>query len=224
MNLTKTTSNLPAGNDCRELFRAAYENRYTWSSGFCGYHGRCSFLEGEKFVEGTFKLGADFQSKVYGIEDEICRKLLESQLWEVSIHRIRRSFEQVHGKNTFISGDNNDIGMEIIVGGKSSGDKYRIKNNVVTMVHRHIHGTLVTIYTKSITQTSKGYLSESYSSQYSDPNTGSPLGGLSHFVDTFIPLENSDHWVLSKRDVQIEGYKHVLPTNKTFSFWDMKPN
>jgi hypothetical protein len=89
----------------------------------------------------------------------------------------------------------------VIVGGKNTGDRYRIKDNVVTMVYRHIHGTVVTIYTKSITETGQGYLSHTYSSRYSDPATGAPRGGESHFQDTFIPLIEGGPWVLAKRVV-----------------------
>lgn len=96
-------------------------------------------------------------------------KAISSQLWEVAIHRVRRSFEQTHGKNTFTFGDTNEIGSEVIVGGKNEGDKYRVKNDVVTMVYRHIHGNLIIILTKDVTHTGNGYLSKSYSSQYLDP-------------------------------------------------------
>jgi hypothetical protein len=67
----------------------------------------------------------------------------------VAIHRVRRSFEQTHGDNTFTAGDTDAVGLEVIVSGKGAGDRYRIKDNVVTMVHRHIHGTVVTIFTGS---------------------------------------------------------------------------
>ena len=31
------------GEDCTHLFKAAYENRYTWESDFSGYEGNCSW-------------------------------------------------------------------------------------------------------------------------------------------------------------------------------------
>ena len=191
----------PAGTDLTSAFRAAYENRYTWDSGFAGYRGRCLWEQGDRVVEGTFTLGADLKASVEGIDDPEVQKALASQLWEVAIHRVRRSFEQIHGENTFTAGDTDAVGTEVIVGGKNAGDRYRIKDNVVTMVYRHIHGTVVTIYTKSITETGQGYLSHTYSSRYSDPATGAPRGGESHFQDTFIPLIEGGPWVLAKRVV-----------------------
>ena len=45
------------------------------------------------------------------------------------------------------------------------------------MVYRHIHGTVVTIFTESTTDTGAGYLSHTYSSRYNDPETGAAKGG-----------------------------------------------
>lgn len=93
----------------------------------------------------------------------------------------------------------------MIVGGKGSGDRYRIKDDVVTMVHRHIHGTVVTIFTLETTDTGTGYLSRRYSSAYSDPATGDARGGTSHFTDTFVPLAGTGPWVLSERVIATDA-------------------
>ena len=145
------------GSNCTELFKAAYENRYTWESDFSGYEGSCSWTDGKQETKGTFCLGRDLKATVKGINDAQINKAISSQLWEVAIHRVRRSFEQTHGNNTFTFGDTNEIGSEIIVGGKNEGDKYRVKSNIVTMVYRHIHGNLIVILTKNVTHTGKGY-------------------------------------------------------------------
>ena len=126
------TSSAPVkpGSDLRDDFRRAYENRYTWAPGFSGYRGRCIWQQGDQRVEGRFEIGADLKAKVDGIEDETV--LAVTQLWEVAIHRVRRSFEQTHGENT-TAGDTDAVGTEV-VGGKGEGDRYRIKDDVVTMV------------------------------------------------------------------------------------------
>ena len=93
------TASVPVkpGSDLRDDFRRAYENRYTWAPGFSGYRGRCIWQQGEQRVEGKFEIGADLKAKVEGIENEEILKAVNSQLWEVAIHRVRRSFEQTHG-------------------------------------------------------------------------------------------------------------------------------
>ena len=211
------------GSDCREAFRAAYENRYTWEPGFGGYQGRCVWIQDDRRVEGTFSVGADLKASVAGIDDAEVEKAIASQLWEVAIHRVRRSFEQVHGENTFTAGETNDQGLEVIIGGKGDGDRYRIANDVVTMVHRHIHGTVVTIHTGSTTDTGAGYLSHTYTSQYADPSTGAPRGGRSSFTDTFSPLVADGPWVLSERVVATEAFGDAPAGRQVFRFEALNP-
>ena len=216
------------GSDCTAAFRAAYENRYTWEPGFGGYQGRCVWEqtgqngEPDRRVEGTFQVGADLKASVEGIDDEEIHKAIASQLWEVAIHRVRRSFEQTHGDNTFSAGDTDAVGTEVIVGGKGAGDRYRIKDDVVTMVHRHIHGTVVTIFTESVTHTGNGYLSRRYSSQYADPATGELRGGKSQFLDTFVPLSEGGPWVLSERVVESEAQGDTPAGRQLFRFEDLQ--
>ena len=211
------------GKDCKEAFRAAYENRYTWDAQFCGYQGTCFLSNGKSSDEGSFTVGSDLKATVTGIKDEQIHKAITSQLWEVAIHRVRRSFDQTHGLNTFVVGSIDEIGMEVIVGGKNSGDRYKIKNDVITMVHRHIHDSVVTIFTKSIINTGNGYLSREYTSQYSNPITGKVIGPLSKFRDTFVPLIDSGAWVLSERIVEKESNQGTYPDHQIFRFEDLSP-
>ena len=229
MTLAASPAAIAPGSDCSAAFRAAYENRYTWEPGFGGYRGRCIWEqdgqageEGQR-AEGTFQVGADLKAQVEGIDNEPIHKAVASQLWEVAIHRVRRSFEQTHGENTFTAGDTDAVGTEVIVGGKNAGDRYRIKGDVVTMVHRHIHGTVVTIFTESTTDTGSGYLSRSYTSQYADPATGAARGGLSRFTDTFVPLAEGGPWVLSERVVDTEAFGDTPAGRQVFRFEALEP-
>ena len=208
-------------NSCAQLFKAAYENRYTWESDFLGYEGTCSWTDGNKEIKGTFNLGQDLKATVNEINNEEIHKAISSQLWEVAIHRVRRSFEQTHGKNTFTFGDTNEIGSEVLVGGKNEGDKYRVKDDVVTMVYRHIHGNLIVILTEDVIQTGNGYLSKSYSSQYLDPISKKDLNGKSFYKDTFQPLYKGGPWVLASRSIQQESLKGSILNKQVFSFSEL---
>ena len=210
------------GSDLREVFRRAYENRYTWEPGFSGYKGRCIWQQDDQRVEGHFEIGADLKAKVEGIEDEQVLKAINSQLWEVAIHRVRRSFEQTHSENTFTAGDTDAVGTEVLVGGKGEGDRYRIKGDVVTMVHRHIHGTVVTIFTTAVTDTGSGYLSHTYTSQYADPTSGEARGGRSSFKDTFVALPGGGPWVLQERVIDTEAQSDTPAGSQTFRFEDLE--
>ena len=209
-------------SDCTQLFKTAYENRYTWESDFLGYEGNCSWTDGQREIKGTFSIGKDLKATVNEVDDEQINKAISSQLWEVAIHRVKRSFEQTHAKNTFTFGDTNDIGSEIIVGGKNEGDKYRVKNDVVTMVHRHFHGALIIIFTKDVTNTGNGYLSKSYSSQYLDPISKKDLKEKSFYNDDFIPLFKGGPWVLASRSIHQKSFEGSIVNKQVFSFSGLK--
>ncbi len=210
------------GTNCIEAFRAAYENRYTWDPSFKGYRGECLFNNETNSSVGYFSLGMDFKPSVEGIENEIIKKSIISQLWEVAIHRVRRPFLQTHGENSFEAGDINDLGLEVIVGGKSKGDMYIINNKIVKMVYRHIHGSLVRIYTNEVINTNDGYLSTSYTSEYLDPSSGIQISAKRLFNDQFIRLEDNGALVLKSRVIEKESFNGELGEKETYKFSNLK--
>ncbi len=209
------------GNDCSSLFRRAYENRYTWNHDFKGYSGYCRYQKGSVIDGCNFIIPKDLKPQINDIKDINIGKLIYSQLWEVAIHRVKRSFESVHGNNTFISGDSNSIGMEVLVGGKNKGDSYRVKNDVVTMVNRNIHGSLVNIYTKEIQETGHGYLSSFYTSQYFDPFSKLPNSTKLYYRDQFVQLGKKGEWVLKNRSIETGSSNGLDSEKEEFSFSDL---
>jgi Protein of unknown function (DUF3386) len=195
----------------RELFRAAYENRYTWDKSFPGYSADVLLTQGGEQFKGQVEVTANLKAAVAGIDNAEATKSIEGQLWEVAIHRIRRTFEETHSNNTFEYGETDETGaIEILMGGKASGDKYKLRNNEVCMVHRKIHGVVVTIHTFSSHDTGAGYLSHRYDSIYTDPETGAAKGGKSLFTDTY--EQAGGFWILSERVIEEGG------TKTTFAF------
>ena len=184
----------------RELVQAAYENRYTWDKSFPGYTTDVTLKLGDKTVTGTAKVNPDLSAEVFGVDDEEAQKIIKNQLWEVAIHRVSRPFEKSHGENTFkADGTEADGAVNIAVGGKADGDAYKVKDNEFTMVHRHIHGVVVTINTFSSYDTGSGYLSHTYDSVYHDPKTGELKQGRSEFTDDY--AEVGAYTILTKRTV-----------------------
>ncbi len=184
----------------RDIMRAAYENRYTWDSNFPGYTTDVEFKHGEQTYVGQARVNPDLSAEVFDIEDEAALKMVKGQLWEVSIHRVRREFEDTHGKNTFSLGKTDARGaVEILVEGKSNGDKYKVLNNEVVLVHRHIHGVVVTINTFSTHDTGAGYLSHTYDSVYHDPKTGERKKGRSEFTDEYDQV--GGYFILTRRAI-----------------------
>jgi Protein of unknown function (DUF3386) len=157
----------------QELFQAAYENRYTWEPGFPGYTATVKYQKGDEVLTGTILVKPNLSAEVTGIDNEEVRKSIIGQLREVAIHRVRRTFAETHSMNTFAYGETDATGaIEIIMPEKPMGDRYKLRNNEVCHVHRHLHGIMVTIDTFSSHDTGEGYLSHRYDSVYADPETG----------------------------------------------------
>ena len=132
--------------NCKEIFKEAYENRYTWPNKFNGYSGKCIFIENEKSFEGEFILDNTFQPKILNISDNNIVKGISSQLFEVAIHRVKREFSEVHKNNNFGFLAESEKGLLMQVFGKNEGDKYRVKENKINMVFRKIHGVIIEIF------------------------------------------------------------------------------
>ncbi len=205
--------------DPRDLFRAAYENRYTWDHNFPGYTADVTFKDNDRTFRGQVRVNQDLSTEVFNIEDEEALSQVKSQLWETAIHRVRRSFEDTHGQNSFRYGNTDETGaVEILMGGKSEGDRYKLRNNEVCHVHRHIHGVVVTIDTFSSHDTGEGYLSHRYDSIYHDPKTGELKAGKRDFEDNYDKVAN--YYILTSR--VIKGEENGQPITKEFGFSNIK--
>ncbi|WP_071189183.1 DUF3386 domain-containing protein [Trichormus sp. NMC-1] len=187
----------------QELFRAAYENRYTWDKSFPGYTADITYKYDGQVITGQVRIDANLKAEVLGVEDEAAKKAIHGQAWEIAIHRVRRAFEDTHSANTFSYGNTDASGaVEILMGGKAEGDKYKVRNNEVCHVHRLIHGTFVTIDTFSSLDTGAGYLSHTYDSVYHDPKTGEQKGGRSEFTDEYEKV--GEYFILNRREIRTE--------------------
>jgi hypothetical protein len=199
----------------QELFQAAYENRYTWEPGFPGYTATVKYQKGDEILTGTILVKANLSTEVTGIENEEVRKSIIGQLREVAIHRVRRTFAETHSMNTFAYGETDATGaIEIIMPEKPMGDRYKLRNNEVCHVHRHLHGVMVTIDTFSSHDTGEGYLSHRYDSVYADPETGVIKSEKIVFEDNYQKVGGFQ--LLSQRI--IEGTDDGKPSTTEFSF------
>ena len=199
--------------NCKEIFRKAYENRYTWKNDFNGYQGKCTFIHKNNIHEGKFLLGKDFKPNIQNIDDENILKSIASQLFEVSIHRVRRDFHSIHSENYFNLIKSSENGIEMKVSGKNDGDKYRVKDLGINMVYRKIHGTIIEIFVEEFLDTGKGSLSKKYSSQQIDPDTLETNSQKLQYDDEFLNMGKDDYWILNSRTIKSVSYTHLtLPT------------
>ena len=188
--------------NCKEIFRKAYESRYTWKDDFNGYQGKCTFINKNNIHEGKFLLGKDFKPNIQKIDDANIVKSIASQLFEVSIHRVKRDFDSIHSKNNFNLIKSSESGIEMKVSGKNDGDKYRVKDLGINMVYRKIHGIIIEIFVEEFLDTGDGLLSKKYTSQQVDPNTLKTNSKKLEYKDEFINISTNDDWILNSRTIK----------------------
>ncbi len=191
----------------KEIFKEAYNNRYTWPNKFNGYKGKCIFVENERLIKGEFVLDSNFKSKITNIADNNIVKGISSQLFEVSIHRVKREFNEVHKNNNFKFLGESEKGINLEVLGKNVGDKYTVKDKKINMVFRKIHGVVIEIFVQEFIDTGDGFLSKRYSSQQLDVETLTPKSKILEYEDNFVNLGIDNIWVLESRIIKfIDDY------------------
>ena len=187
--------------DCKRIFQEAFENRYTWPKNFNGYKGSCLFNEKNSSYQGDFTIDKNFQPNVQNIEETEIVKKISSQLFEVVIHRVRKSFEDIHSKNEFHFLRQSEKGIEMKVSGKNYGDKYRVKDGSINMVFRKMHGVIIEIFVEDFFDTGIGILSRKYSSQQLDIESLKPKNLRYEYLDNFVKIQNTNLWVLESRTI-----------------------
>ncbi len=188
--------------NCKEIFRNAYEKRYTWDKDFNGYEGKCILSSANQIHKGNFTIGKDYKPLIQNIDNEEVKKIIGSQLFEVSIHRVKREFQSIHSENSFNFLRNSKKGIEMIVSGKNNGDKYRVKDNFINMVYRKIHGIIIQIFVEEFLDTGTGFLSKKYTSQQFDPDTLNANSPKLEYVDQFENIGNKNIWLLNSRTIK----------------------
>jgi hypothetical protein len=179
--ITETTN-------ARDLFRAAYENRYTWDEMFPGYEADVELTQGEEAYTGHIKINPDFSVEVTGIADEKVAESVYTQLRDVVTHRKRNSFEKSHGANAFALGETDSSGsVEILVTGDAMGSNYRVRNNQISLVSRVMGRMAFVIHHRDHLDTGTGYVSTNYTAVFRNPQTNDVIRQM-EFEDAYEPV------------------------------------
>lgn len=199
----------------RDLFRAAYENRYTWDGNFPGYSADVELKQGEEVYTGSLRINRDYSVEVTGIEDEEVRQSVYTQLRDVVTHRKRNSFEESHGKNTFSTGTADGTGaVEILVKGDSMGSNYKIRGTEICQVSRVMGRMAFVIDTHESLDTGSGYAASRYDAVFRNPQTNDIIREL-QFEDTYEKI--GDYWVMTRQVVHSKENGSVTTTEFNFS-------
>lgn len=201
--------------NARELFRAAYENRYTWDSNFPGYTADIELKQGDEVYRGKIAIKSDMSVEVTGIEDEEVKQSVYTQLRDIVTHRKRNTFEQSHGKNTFTAGETDNTGaMEILVKGDSMGSNYKIRGTEICQVSRVMGRMAFTIDTHESLDTGEGYAASRYDAIFRNPQTNDTIKEL-QFEDTYEKIGN--YYVMTRQVIHSKENGQVITTEFNFS-------
>lgn len=199
----------------RELFQAAYENRYTWDANFPGYRADIEIKQGDEVYKGEVRINGDLTVEVTGIEDEKVQESVYNQMRDIVTHRKRSSFEKAHGKNEFSRGESDATGaVEILVKGDAMGSNYKVRGTEICQVSRVMGPMAFTINTNESLDTGEGYVSTGYNAIFREAKTGN-LKAKREFEETYEKVGN--YYVMTRQVVHaIEG-ENRLTTEFNFS-------
>ncbi|HIK27673.1 MAG: DUF3386 domain-containing protein [Oscillatoriaceae bacterium SKW80] len=201
--------------NARDLFRAAYENRYTWDNNFPGYRADVTLKQGDEVYTGKIVINPDLSVEVTGIENEEVQQSIYNQLRDVVTHRKRSAFEEAHGKNSFSVGSTDETGaIEILVTGDAMGSNYKIRGKEICQVSRVMGRMAFTINTQESLPTPEGYLAKRYDAVFRNSQTGELLREL-QFEDTYEKV--GDYYVLTRQVVYAKENGQVITTEFNFS-------
>jgi hypothetical protein len=199
----------------RELFQAAYENRYTWDANFPGYRADVEIKQGDEVYKGEVCIKDDLTVEVTGIEDEKVQESVYNQMRDIVTHRKRSTFEKAHGKNEFSLGESDATGaVEILVKGDAMGSNYKVRGTEICQVSRVMGPMAFTINTNESLDTGEGYVSTGYNAIFREAKTGN-LKTKREFEESYEKVGN--YYVMTRQVVHVIDGENRLTTEFNFS-------
>jgi len=207
-------------NPARDLFQAAYENRYTWDTYFPGFNADVSVTIDGETRTGRAKISSDLtvevtmddlkltsrttttptgEEKTVEVDEE--QEWLINQLKDVVTHRKRKSFEDAHGKSGFTLGETDTTGaVEILVTGDAMGSNYKVRDRQISMVSRVMGRMGFVINHLEHLDTGVGYISSAYNVVFRNPQTDE-ITRQARFEDSYEKF--GDYYLMTRQVVNI---------------------
>ncbi len=209
---------MPETMTARDLFKAAYENRYTWDSDFPGYCADLELKQGDEVYHAQVRINADLSVEVSGVDDEEVKQSIYTQLRDIVTHRKRSTFDAAHGKNTFNLGNTDTTGAtEILVTGDAMGSNYKIRGTEICQVSRVMGRMAFVIDTRESLDTGNGYVSTRYDVVFTNPQTGELVQELK-FEDNYAPV--GGYYMMTHQ--VIHAHKQGQETTTEFNYSNLQ--
>jgi hypothetical protein len=159
-----------------DLFRDAYEHRYTWDESFPGYQAEVSVRYEGQLYHGLVQVKPDFTTEVINISNAEVNQLIDSQL-QMSITHLRRvPFGDRHDQHSFeLIGTDEAGAAQIRQLGDDSRSSYKVKDQEIKQVNRTLGDLSVKVETLGSIKTPEGYLTTRFQVAFLNAETGEVL-------------------------------------------------
>lgn len=213
--LISEKTDLTSAISARNLFRAAYQNRYTWDSQFPGYTATVDIRQGEDNYQGRIRLNPDLSVEVTGIDDQNARQAVENQLAMIAIHRRQVPFEVAHKNSTFKLGATDKIGaVEIFQEAENTKANFKVFRQQILQVNRNLGPHSVTVDTLDTELTPEGYLATHYRTVFRNPQDNQVVGEM-ELKDTYKKI--GGYYVLTRQIINMSEQGKRTTTELNFS-------
>jgi len=184
----------------QELFRTAYESRYTWDKDFPGYSANVQLIQGQESYMGKIFIHRDLSVEVSGVSDKQVQEGIYIQLWDVVTHRKATPFDESHGNHQFIQDSTEDPEfVSILVKGDLLDSSYKIRGREICQVTRIKGNTAFTIDSHENLDTGEGYIANRYNAVFRDVKTNE-VQSILKFEDTYEKV--GKYYLMTKQVVQ----------------------
>jgi hypothetical protein len=213
--ISEKTDSLTSAISARNLFRSAYQNRYTWNSQFPGYTATVEIREGKDNYQGRIRLKPDLSVEVTGIDDQNARQAVENQLAMIAIHRRQVPFEVAHKNSTFKLGATDRTGaVEIFQQAENTKANFKVLRQQILQVNRNLGSHFVTVDTLDTELTPEGYLATHYRTIFRNPQDNQVAGEMES-KDTYKKI--GGYYVLTRQIINMSEQGKQTTTELNFS-------
>jgi len=196
----------------RNIFRNAYDQRYTWNKKFPGYQAEVSLRYDGQLHHGLVQVSPDFQVTVENIDDPEVSELVKNQLQMEIIHRRQVTFSDRHAQDNYVlAGTDKDGAFEIQETGDNGESRYKVRDNKIVQVNRTLGGMAVTVDSLGFITPPEGYLTEHFQTTFRDPKAREVL--LTQDVTDFHE-KIGNYYLLTNRTIRSSDPKQPEQLNE----------
>ncbi|MGB3655908.1 MAG: DUF3386 family protein, partial [Rivularia sp. (in: cyanobacteria)] len=142
----------------QELFRNAFESRYTWDEDFPGYSANVQLVQGQETYTGKIFIRGDLSVEVSGVTDIQVQEGIYIQLRNVVTHCKPAPFDEEHKEHEFIKSSTDDTQAAVIIVKGTLDSTYKIRDKQICQVTRITGNTAFVIDNHENLDTGEGYI------------------------------------------------------------------